>query len=208
MGLSSFLLTFFKMWSILLPYKQKEDKENKDVINEFSVKPKPTNNKARDAFIICTVGAFALITLSTVVPLYKGLVSLVGVALLSVALMLYSKYILPIYYYDITFDSDGTPVFVVRQQTGKRYTTLCRIALHEIVKIEKESRAERREHKTPFDTKKYSYLPTLDPSEVYRITTSGRYERAEILIESSEGFAELLRSYAIEARDFLADDQY
>ena len=177
------------------------------MIREFSVKPKPTNNKARAIFIICTVCSFALITLSTFVPLYKGLVSLLGVVLLSFALMLYSKYIAPSYFYDITFDSEGAPLFVVRQLTGKRYTTLCRIALYEIVKIEKQSREQRRKHKTPFDTKKYSYLPTLDPEVVFRITTSTRYEKAEILIESSESFADLLASYSLEARDNYSGDE-
>lgn len=177
------------------------------MIREFSVKPKPSNNKARAAFIICTSGAFALIMLSTFIPLYKGLVSLVGVVLLSVALALYTKYIAPIYYYDIMVDSDGVPLFVVRQQIGKRYTTLCRIALHEIVKIEKENAVQRREHKTPFDMKKYAYLPTLDPQKVYRITTSGRHERAEILIESSDEFANMLISYSREARDIVTDDE-
>ncbi len=179
------------------------------MIREFSIKPKPTNGKARAAFILCTVGSFALITISTVIPLYKGLVSLAGVVLLTLALVLYTKYIAPAYFYDIMLDSEGTPLFVVRQQTGKRYTTLCRIALHEIVKIEKQSKKQRREHKTPYEMKKYSYLPTLDPDEVYRITTSGRYERAEILIESSDGFAELLISYSAEARDLHSDiDEY
>lgn len=178
------------------------------MIREFSVKPKPTNNKARATFVVCTACSFALITLSTFVPLYKGLVSLTGVVLLSFALMLYSKYIAPSYFYDITFDSEGVPLFVVRQLTGKRYTTLCRIALYEIVKIEKQSRDQRRKHKTPFDTKKYFYLPTLDPDTVYRITTSTRYEKSEILIESSEGFADLLVSYSIEARDNYSADEY
>ena len=176
------------------------------MIREFSVKPKPTNGKARYAFVFSAAGAFAMIMLSTFIPLYKGIVSLVGIGLLSVALLVYTKYVAPIYYYDITFDGNGEALFVVRQQTGKRQTTLCRIALREIVKIEKESRAQRREHKTPYEMKKYSYLPTLDPDVTYRITTSGRYERAEILIESSDGFADLLSSYSAEAKNSYGED--
>lgn len=178
------------------------------MIREFSVKPKPTNNKARAAFIASTVCSFALITVSTLIPLYKGLVSLAGVGLISIALVLYTKYIAPFYFYDILFDNEGVPLLVIRQQTGKRYTTLCRIPLHEIVRIDKQSRQQRRDHKTPYGMKKYSYLPTLDPDEVYRITTSGRYERAEILIESSEGFADLLITYSSEARHNYFDDLY
>ena len=179
------------------------------MIREFSVKPKPSNNKARYIFVFCTSISFALILLSTFIPAYKGMVSLVGVSLLTLALMIYTKYIAPIYYYDITFDSEGNAVFVVRQQTGKRCTTLCRIALSEIVKIEKQNAEQMKAHKTPMGVVKYSYLPTLSPSLAYRITTSGRYERAEILIESSEEFAGLLTSYSSEARERYTDnDEY
>ena len=157
-------------------------------------------------FIACSVLAFALVTLSTVIPLYRGLVSMAGVLLLTIALVFYTKYILPIYFYDIFIDSDGTPLFVVRQQTGKRQSTLCRIPLNEILRVEKQSRQQRREHKTPYEVKKYAYLPTLDPDEIYRITTSGRYERAEILIECSEGFAKMLTVYSAEARQLRSDE--
>lgn len=179
------------------------------MIREFSVKSKPSNNKARYTFVFCASFAFAFVLLSTFIPLYKGIVSLVGVALLSLALVIYTKYIAPVYYYDITFDSDGNSVFVVRQQTGKKHTTLCRISLHEIVGIEKQTAEQRREYKTPAGVIKYSYLPTLNPAEAYRITTSGRYERAEILIEVSDEFAEIIRSYSFEARElYRANDEY
>lgn len=179
------------------------------MIREFSVKPKPSNNKARAAFIISMLLSFALILLSTQIESYKGIISLSGVAFLSIAMVFYTKYISPIWFYDITFDVDGTPVFVVRQQIGKRQTTLCRIALYEMVKIERESARQRHEHKTPAGVIKYSYLPTLDPKGSYRITTSGRHERAELLIECSEEFASLLQSYSAEAREKCVEtDEY
>lgn len=176
------------------------------MIREFSVKPKPTNNKARALFIVCMLLAFLFVIGSTLISTYRGVVSLAGVLFLCAALVTYTKYISPSYFYDITFDSSDRPIFVVRQQIGKRYTTLCRIGLAEIVKIEKESAKERRDHKTPSGVVKYTYLPTLDPAESYRLTTSGRYERAEILIESSDGFAELLSAYSAEAREMRTED--
>ncbi|MBQ7325875.1 MAG: hypothetical protein IJW93_00155 [Clostridia bacterium] len=179
------------------------------MIREFSVKPKPSNNKARAAFIISMMLSFALILLSTLIESYKGIIGLGGVAFLTIAMVFYTKYISPIWFYDITFDSDGTPVFVVRQQIGKRQTTLCRIALCEIVKIDRENSHARREHKTPAGVIRYSYLPTLDPKDSYRITTSARHERAELLIECSEEFAGLLQGYSVEAREKYVDiDEY
>ena len=177
------------------------------MIREFSVKPKPSNNNARLIFVFGASLAFAFILLSTFIPLYKGVVSLVGVALLSLALVVYAKYIAPIYYYDITFDSQGRGLFVVRQQVGKRQTTLCRISLHEIVGVEKQTAEQRRAHKTPVGVIKYSYLPTLFPSDVYMITNCSRYEKAEILIEVSDDFAEIIRSYSCEARDMNVDEE-
>ena len=179
------------------------------MIREFSVKPKPSNNKARLVFVFGTALAFVCVLLSTFIPLYKGMVTLAGVILLSFALVVYTKYIAPVYYYDITFDNQGTPIFVVRQQTGKRQTTLCRISLHEIVGIEKQTADQIKAHKTPVGVMKYSYLPTLFPSVVYRITSFSRYEKAEILIEVSDDFAEIIRAYSVEARDLYTDaDEY
>lgn len=177
------------------------------MIREISAKPKPTNQKARGLFIVCVSGAFLLIMLSTFIPIYKGVVSLVGIILLSLGLLLYTKYVAPRLYYDIFIDDSGVPLLVIRQQTGKKYTTLCRVALYEIIKVEKQTKNQRKEYKTPVGVKKYSYLPTLDPEEIFRITTSGRYERAEILIESGDGFAELLMSYSIEAREHYVEEE-
>ena len=177
------------------------------MIREFSVKTKPTNNKARLVFVFGMSLAFLFLAISTLIKSYQGLVSIVGVAFLTVAITVYTKYVASVYYYDITFDSEGTPLFVVRQQTGKRYTTLCRISLREISGVEKQDAKQRRAHKTPAGINKYSYLPTLGPALVYRITTIGKYERAEILIESSEGFAELLSSYATEAKETWTNEQ-
>ena len=169
------------------------------MIREFSIKLKPTNNKARTVFVSCMIAAFLLIMLSTLVELYHGLVSLVGMIFLVAAVTVYTKYLSVVFYYDITLDSEGTPLFLVRQTIGKRQTTLCRIGLAEIKKVEKEDRSARKAHKTPTGFRKYAYLPTLDPDVVYRLTSVSRYEKSELIIEISDELAELIRSYSLEA---------
>lgn len=179
------------------------------MIREFSIKAKPSNGKARTLFILCMLLAFGLVMISAIIDSYKGIVSMAAVAFLSLAIVIYTKYLASTYFYDITFDSEGTPLLVVRQQTGKRHTTLCRIALFEITKIEQENAKQRREHKTPFDTKKYTYLPSLNPDLSYRITAWGKYEKAEILIEVSEEIASMLSTYSTEAKSYqMIDDEY
>ena len=95
-----------------------------------------------------------------------------------------SKYLASVYYYDITKDVNGTPIFVVRQVMGKRESTLCRIDIADIVSVAHETADERRGHKTPAGYLKYVYTPTLAPKETSRLTVVGRYESAEIVIES------------------------
>lgn len=151
---------------------------------EMSTRVQPSNNYARLIFSIFTSGGICIALVSTLVPMYRGIVALLGAALLVVGITVYSKYLASVYYYDITKDVNGTPVFVVRQVMGKRESTLCRIDIADIVSVAHETADERRGHKTPAGYLKYVYTPTLAPKETSRLTVVGRYESAEIVIES------------------------
>lgn len=170
------------------------------MIKEFSASPKPSNNKAKILSFASFAIALAIFAVSTVIKHYSGVVSMLSTSFLVVGIVLYTRYLSPVYYYDIMLDSEGTPLFVVRAVNGKRATTLCRIGIAEIMKVEREDRAARRAHKTPKTHMKYVYTPTLDPDVTYRLTTASRYEKAEIVIEASEEFAEMLVSYSVEAK--------
>lgn len=170
------------------------------MISELSARANPSNNKARYAFYILLGLAAALTAVYMAVPLYKGIIGLAVIGVIVAAVLIYTKYIGSVYFYDITFDHLGEPLLVVRQITGRRQSTLARVSLAEIISVSKESAEERRMHKTPAGYLKYSYLPTLMPVTSYRITSSGRYERSEILVEISDEFASLLENYAAEAR--------
>ena len=151
---------------------------------EMSTRVQPSNNYARLIFSIFTSGGICIALVSTLVPMYRGIVALLGAALLVVGITVYSKHLASVYYYDITKDSNGTPIFVVRQVMGKRESTLCRIDIADIASVEHETRKERRGHKTPAGYVKYVYTPTLAPKETSRLTLNGKYENAEIIIEN------------------------
>ena len=171
------------------------------MIREFSIKLKPSNNKARNAFIFCISLAFIGLFSSSLLTRYNGVVGLFSVAFLVAALQIYTKYMTSNYYIDIIFDSDGVPILVVRQITGKRSTTLCRIGLSEIESIDREDRNDRRDHKTPDEYRKYVYCPSLDPEICYRITVINSYEKAEILTELTDEMADTLRTYVDQAKN-------
>ena len=175
------------------------------MINEISVRPKPSNNKAKISFIVF-MALFAFGTVAYLVMRYmkvekSGLVGFIPLVSVTVAVFFYNKYLSGGYTYQVTFDSAGTPLFLITQTVGNRISTLCRVALFEIVKIEEETYSEMKAHKTPADHRRYVYLPTYLPSRVYRITSRSRYERSEIVIECSEEYADLLRKFVAEARE-------
>ena len=178
------------------------------MINEFYSHAKPSNNKAKKLFISLLAIAALICVLYLAIDRFKGIVGLFCVFAIAFAVFIYTKYVSAEYFYDVTHDSNGSPVFVVRQVTGKRSTTLCRIDLHTIVAVKRLSAKEKREHKTEAGCKKYYYLPTLMPESVVLLTVNSPSERAEIFIEVQDEFASLLRSYAIEAREsrFDSDD--
>ena len=169
------------------------------MIKELTVSPKPQNKNAKIAFSVAMAISFVAFVIYFLMERFRGIVGMFALLTLVTAILFYTKYIAPVFFYDITFDSEGTPIFVVRQVTGKRQTTLSRIDLENIKKIEKQDKKEQSAHKTPADFRKYVYAPTLFPETVYRITVIGRYEKAEIIVECSDEYADYLRGAAAEA---------
>lgn len=170
------------------------------MIKDFSATPRPKNKNAK--ILMCVFFAIALISLiiATFVDKYKGVVGMVTLASLTTAILVYTKYVSVVFHYDVMAEGLDEPLFVVRQTVGKREVTLCRIALATITKIEKETAAQRRAHKSESGVAKYVYTPTLAPAESHRIFVFSRYEKAEIIVEISDEFAGMLMSLANEAK--------
>ncbi len=177
------------------------------MINEFFSHAKPSNNKAKRAFFtLLAIGALITIVYM-IADRYKGIIGLFALGAIVVAVFIYTKYIGVEYFYDITFDSHGSGVFVVRQMSGKRHTTLCRLDLYAISDVKILNSKERKAHKAAPGYKKYFYLPTLSPESVILITVNSPMEQAEITIEASEDFAKMVKSYSLEARETRFDDE-
>lgn len=177
------------------------------MINEFSVHAMPTNKNAIVISLASLAGAAVLFAAAWFTEEKKWIPQSLCLVLLVIGLMLLTRYVLPKFYYDVTVDTEGTPLFIVRQQNGKRQTTLCRIAFADIRKIEEETAKQRRAHKTPTGYIKYTYVPTLFPEKSYRIIAVSRYEHAEIVIECTPEMAGTLSELAAEARERRRKDE-
>jgi hypothetical protein len=177
------------------------------MIKELSFRPEPRNNYAKIIFLVTIlVSATAFVT-AFVIDRYRGILGMFAIMTLFTAILFYTKYISPVFCYDIIFDSENIPVFTVIKIVGRRQTALCRIDLADIVSIEHETKEERRNHKTPKGVRRYIYAPTVFPKEVYRLTVKNRYENAEIIIEGTKEFAEILKEYSSEARTLRVEEE-
>lgn len=174
------------------------------MIREFSTKANPENNNARIAFSVLIALSAIVTAIYLFVERYKGLVGLAVMILLVSAIYIYTRYVGVQYYYDITFEHTGEPLFVVRRTVGKKSSTLARVALRDITYIKREKREETKSHKTPYGYRKYFYTPTLIPTSVTRIAVINQYEKAEIVVEISDEYTSLLSAYANEAREGLS----
>lgn len=177
------------------------------MISEFSVKLSPTNKKAKYYSIGCMISSFLMFIVYVMIEQYKGLVGLVIIGLMTAGIYIYTRYVSTELLLDITFDGDGTPVLVVRQLTGKRYSTLSRVELHSIAKIEKLEGDALKSHKAEAGYLKYTYTPTLFPEKMYLLVIRSRYEKAEMLLECGDDFAAFLLSQVREAKELYPDTE-
>ena len=175
------------------------------MISEITVRPKAKNKRAYIIALAFLLLAVAVTVIYTTVDRYRGVIGLGALSMLAAAIYIYTKYIASEYSYDIVI-SEGVPLFLVRQTVGRRSTLLLDIHLASICEVRRESREERRAHKSPAEARRYAFTPTVCPDEVYRIVSVGRGERCEIIIECTQDFADLLLRYAEEARAVLDEE--
>ena len=176
------------------------------MINEVSVTPKPQNNNSKILMTVFLALAAVVIIVSLAIDKYKGVVAFVGVCFLVSAILVYTKYVSVRFYYDVIITDDGEPLFVVRQLTGRRIVTLCRVPLAEITDIKKETRKERKAHVRAKNTPLFVYFPTLSPELSYRMSVGRGDSASEVLIECSDEFSSLLSAYCAEARELSTNE--
>lgn len=174
------------------------------MIREIVIQPKPQNKLAPTTFF-CLLGLCAVaFGASFAAEHYRGLIQLVAILLLVSALLVYTRYVAPHYSYEITTDSEDTPIFVVRSRTGRRMSTLCRVDLADIFSVTQEDREARRVCKTPAGVRRYVYTPTMMPPRRVLLDVRARGEHSHVFVECPPEFCDLLRVYSEEARHLRA----
>ena len=171
------------------------------MISPIIIKPEQQNNKAKHIFFACLGSAIISIALYTMLPQYNGIVGIVALGFITAAIYLYNRYLCAAYYYEVTMDSSGSPIFVISQTVGKRQTTLCRVDLSSIILVKAMSIEERKSYKPASDVARYFYSPTLSPERVYLLEVRSPYEKADVFVELTDEQAAIISAYAKEARE-------
>ena len=163
---------------------------------EFTLHVKPSNKNASYVTAASLVSSALSVGVCFFIDRYRGIFGLLAMIFFTVALIFYTKYTAQEYAYDLTSDSEGMPILVIRSKTGRRITTLLRLDLYAVRKLERLTREELRKRKTDTGVMKYVYTPSFLPSEVLLLTVRSHYERADVIIEAPKEFEEILSKSA------------
>lgn len=172
------------------------------MITPFSTTPKPQNKLAKYVMAACFGSFLILIMLSMMMLNYKGLISVAALVFVTAGIFIYNKYIYTVYSYEVVFDMNGVPLFVVRHTQKKHMATLCRVEISNISDVKKLNREERKAYKVDRSVPSFSYCPTMCPDTVYLVTVRSFDENADIFVELTDESAALLLRYSKEARGY------
>lgn len=159
---------------------------------EFTLHVKPSNKNASYVIAAALVSAAASVGVCFFIDRYRGIFGLIAMIFFTVAILFYTKYSAAEYTYDLTSDSEGMPILVIKSRTGRRITTLLRLDLYAVRKIERLTQSELKGKKSDTGVLKYTYTPSFLPSEVIFLTVRSHYERADVIIEAPREFEEIL----------------
>ncbi len=177
------------------------------MMQDVHIRVKAQNSYARVAFYTFLVLTFAVFAASYAMGRFRGVMQLGAFFCAVTAVLLYTKFMAPMFAYDLMTDNDGVPVFVVTQTIGRRMTTLCRIELADVVSVRLCLMKEAKAQKIEGSVHRYVYMPTLLAQTVCVVRTSGRYERAELFLEGGDGFVSMLNEYVAHAKQMAAPEE-
>ena len=170
------------------------------MISDMKFRPKSTDTTGRRAFLLTLLLALATFLGSLLLESYQGVVQMVALVLITVSLYFYNRYIATTYEYEITTDNDGAPVFVVLAYQGKRTSTLCRVALWDVIGVTRFTPEALKAQQRDKEVGIHKFTPSFSPSVITVISVRSPYEKSDLYIESSEEFDSYFLSLVAEAK--------
>ena len=169
----------------------------------FTYRPSADKRRAFPLFFILIGCAAVFVAASLISPLYRGLLSLVAVFLLTGAVLVYQRYITADYIYAVREGGEGEAAFVVTKRVGKRVTTLAYAQLYSIKCIEFFTKDEYKARAKDKNIRKYNLVPTYSPDYIYVISLKNPNGEFEIAVDITSE----VRNRILEYRDYALADE-
>ncbi len=177
------------------------------MISDMKFHPKASNMKGKRVFLITLLLALALFLCSLLLSGYQSLVQLLAFVILTISLYFYNRYMATSYEYEITTDSDNTPVFVVSSYQGKRVSTLCRIALWDVTSIVRYTKEELAKREVDKEVSVHKFMPTFSAEIVTIVCVRSPHEKCDLWLETPEEFDAYFLSLIKEAKEMRNFDE-
>lgn len=150
------------------------------------------NKVAKYAMLGCLGSSLIFYVAAMFASHYRGLIWMGTFICVIATVYLYNRYVGTEYCYSIHNYEDGGSVFVIAMKNGKTVRTMARLDLFAIKEVVKVSGKEYRAHKTEKGIFKYSYFPTMCPSELYYVKVRSHNEKADVFVQINEEIAAVL----------------
>lgn len=166
--------------------------------NEISCVARAKNNVAKSVLIGLVGSSLIFVAAAYMTPVLSGIVWMVAFIFIVASLYVYNRYVGAEFCYSI--ENVGVPSLIVTQRVGKTVKTMARLDVDSLTELRLLSGEEYRKHKCAKGVMRYSYFPTMRPSEVYLVSMRSRYEDADVFIEIDDRFASALRQLMEQTR--------
>lgn len=178
--------------------------------------PAPSNKKARNIVCILLAAAFVMLILSStdLLPSYRSVMQLGALVIITVALVVWCRYLLLHYTYSIEEDRSGIYTLIVYQTQGRRSSAMLALPLTDVFSVETLSSEELKKKEGSISEeaangkkklRKYNFLSTISPNEVMLMLSVKRESVTEVVLEPNAEFAAELESCILAARQKSAE---
>ncbi len=159
----------------------------------YTYKAKRKNKAAAVTVALSSAASAVLLLLGPLFGVLRAYSEVLGLVVLSFAILVAGRYLLKDFVYMLGETEDGDCEFTVIEVQGKRRTAVCRIALSEIDGAFVETPEERGAIKERLrETKRYDYCPDLLPYRSLYLLFSDRDRAVSVRIEPDEKMEELI----------------
>ena len=162
--------------------------------------PERNNQKISGLILVCLIGGFLLLAFTSVLKglPFRWVLQLMGIGLLSGAIYLYTAYITRAFVYRVMVREDGERDLLIDEIRRKSRTTVCRISLSGIRRVEqipsgdREKMSALKKELRKAGYRQYTYDTSFLPSSVCFLLADECGEMLAIRIPDEDGLLRML----------------